>query len=90
MISLARQDDDWRITSIGQPAAETQASRDRNLGGYRGDLPRTTGLVQVVDLALVLGHGAGDAVADHGGDDTLRFDDLVGPHDAALELLVGL
>ena len=68
MISLARQDDDWRITSIGAAGtADTQASRDRNLGGYRGDLPRTTGLVQVVDLALVLGHGAGGAVADHGG-----------------------
>lgn len=46
-------------------------------------------LVQVFDLALVLGHAAGDALADRGVDDTLGVDDLVGPNDAALELLVG-
>ena len=38
-------------------------------------------LVQVVDLALVLGNATGDAYADRGCDDTLGFDDLAGPYD---------
>jgi hypothetical protein len=46
-------------------------------------------LAQVVDLALVLGHAAGDALADSGVDYTLRLDDQVGSRDAARELLVG-
>ena len=55
----------------------------------RGGKAAAAALVQVVDLALVLGHAAGDAFADRGVDDTLGLDDLVGPGDAALELLVG-
>jgi hypothetical protein len=47
-------------------------------------------VVQVVDLALVLGNAAGEAFADRDGDDTQGLDDLVGPNDLALELLVGL
>ena len=46
-------------------------------------------LVQVFDLALVLGHAPSDALADRGVDETLGVDDQVGPRDAALELLVG-
>jgi hypothetical protein len=44
---------------------------------------------EVVDFALVLGHAAGEALADQGVDNALGLDDQVGSKDAALELLVG-
>src|SRR5436309_138207 len=46
-------------------------------------------LAEVVDLALVLRHASGDALADQRVDDALGLDDQVSPRGAALELLVG-
>ena len=74
--------DDSRILLADQPMRSTVPARDL-------DLRVSKALVQVVDLALELGHPTGDAFADRRVDDTLGLDDLVGPHDAAPELFVG-
>jgi hypothetical protein len=79
--------------AIGHSGMKRRSAANQAAGtcrSRRSPTGRFGGLVQVVDLALVLGHAAGYALTDRGGDDTLGLDDLVGSYDAALELLVDL
>jgi hypothetical protein len=64
-------------TARADAGAPTCLRRQLRLGV---ESARRARLVKLVDLGLVLGQGAGDAIAEDGGDDTQAVEDLVGPY----------